>query len=194
MYEKLDLTHTFMKRLDFRIKDNPKIWTKLPRKADAAFDYLYQKLIEENEQIMALAEKKGCGPYDEPVRKKIRPAQEILLLLFRLDSQILNGGVTQFIWNAPFEIDDVEKAIKKLHLAELAVLYKKVDDRLMEKMKEWVALKQKWNANPDWGCFQKTYPLLALDWFDKAYMAKHRTKMVKALIAYILEHKVDLVR
>ena len=179
------------KRLDLRIKDDPAIWTKVPRKADAAFEYLYQKLIEENEKLMALADKKGCSPYDEPVRKKVRPAQQILLLLFRLDSQILNGGVTQFIWNAPFEIDDVEKAIKKLKLAELALIYKKVDDRLMEQMDEWVALKQKWNEKPDWKYFQKTYPLLGLEWFDKAYMAKHRSPMVKALITYVLEHKRD---
>ena len=51
--------------------------------------------------------------------------------------------------NAPFEIDDVEKAIKKVKQAELASIYKKVDDRLMEKMDEWVSLKQKWNE-PDW--------------------------------------------
>src|SRR5436190_18977194 len=143
-----------MKKLDLRIKDDPKIWAKVPRKADDAFDYLYQKLIEENEKMMALADKKGCGPFDEPVRKKVRPAQQILLLMYRLDSEILNGGVTQFIWNAPFEVDDVEKAIKKLKLAELAVLYKKVDDRVMEKLDEWVALKQKWNKKPDWGFYQ----------------------------------------
>src|SRR5262245_61106162 len=134
-----------MKRLDLRSKDEPKIWTKLPRKADAAFEYLYEQLIEKNKPMMALADKKGCGPYDEPVRKKVRPAQQVLLLLFRLDSQILNGGVTQFIWNAPFELEDVAKAIKKLGLAELGADYKKVDERLGERIKEWIPLKQKWN-------------------------------------------------
>ncbi len=182
------------KRLELRIKDDPTIWAKVPRKPDAAFEYLHQILIEENEKIMALADKKGCSPYDEPVRKKVRPAQQLLLLLFRLDSQILNGGVTQFIWNAPLEIHDAQKAIKKLKLAELSSIYKRVDDRLMEKMDEWLALKQKWNAKPDWKHFQKTYPLLDLEWFDKAYMAKHRSPMVKALIAYVLEHKKEFAR
>src|SRR6266404_4313587 len=101
-----------MKRLDLRIKDEPDIWAKLPRKPDDAFDYLYQKLIEENEEIMRLADKKGCGPFDEPVREKVRPAQRVLLLMYRLDSEILNGGVTQFCWNAIFEVNDVAKAIK----------------------------------------------------------------------------------
>ena len=182
------------KPLDLRIEDAPAIWTKVPRKADATFEYLYQKLIEENEGIMALADKKGCGPYDEPVRKKARPGQQMLLLLFRLDSEILNGGVTQFIWNAPFEIDDVGKAIKKLKLLELSADYKKVDDRLSEKMDEWVPLKQKWNEESDWKYFQETYPLLDLEWFDNAYMAKHRAPMVNALIAYVMDHKDDFVR
>jgi hypothetical protein len=183
-----------MKRPDLRLTGNPQILTKLPRKPDDAFSYLYEKLIEQNEHISKLADKKECGPYDEPVRKKLRPAQQVLVLMLRLDSQILNGGVTQFIWNAPFEIDDVEKAIKKLGLTELAKIYKKVDDRLMEKMDEWVALRQKWNTKSDWEDFQKTYALLDLDWFDKAYMAKHRSKMVKALIAYVVKHKADFVK
>jgi len=70
-----------MKPPDLRIKTDSRIWAKVPRKADDAFDYFYRKLIEENEKIMALAEKKGCGPFDEPVRKKLRPAQKVLALV-----------------------------------------------------------------------------------------------------------------
>ena len=43
------------KTLDLRIKDDPKIWAKMPRKADDAFDYLHRHLIEDNEKIMAIA-------------------------------------------------------------------------------------------------------------------------------------------
>jgi hypothetical protein len=185
-----------MKKIDVRTKNDPQIWAKVPRKADDAFDYLYRKLIEENGQIMALAEKAGCGPYDEPVRKKLRPAQKVLVLMYRLDSEILNGGITQFCWNAPFEINDVAKAIKTLRLPELAKLYKKVDARLEKKLDEWAALRNEWSnsANPDWGLFQQTYALLDLGWFDKAYMAKQRSEMVKALLSYVVGHKNDLVR
>lgn len=183
-----------MKRLELRIKNSPEIWSKLPRKPDAAFEYLYQVLVEGNEKLMAMSEKIGCGPYDEPVRLKTRPGQKVLLLIFRLDSQILNGGMTQFIWNAPLELDGAEKAIKKLKLPELAAHFDKVNDRITEKMDEWIALKQKWNKKPDWEHFQKTYPLLELEWFDKAYMSKYRTKLVKSLIAYVLDHKADFVR
>jgi hypothetical protein len=185
-----------MKQPNLRIKDDPKIWAKLPRKTDDAFVYLYQKLIEENEQIMALAEKHGCGPFDEPVRKKLRPAQRILALLFRLDSQILNGGITQFCWNAPFELNDVAKAIKTLGQSELAKIYKKMDARLEEKLDEWAELRNKWadSPNPDWKYFQQSYALLNLAWFDKAYMAKHRTGMIKALLEYITKRKSDFVK
>src|SRR5688572_19447024 len=113
------------KPLDLRTKDDPKIWAKLPRKADDAFNYLYQKLVEDNDVLGAFAEKKGCDPFEEAVRKKVSPSQEVLLLIYRMDSQILNGGLTQFVWNAPCEFEDAEKAIKKLEQSEFAKLYKK---------------------------------------------------------------------
>jgi hypothetical protein len=185
-----------MKKPDLRIKDDPQHWAKLPRKADDAFLYLYQKLIEENQKIMTLADRKGCGPFDEPVRKKLRPAQKVLVLMWRLDSQIQNGGITQFCWNAPFEINDVAKAINTLRLPDLAKLYKKMDARFEEKLDQWAVLRNQWaeSPNPAWELFQQTYALLALEWFDKAYMAKHRAAMVKAVIAYVLAHKKDFVR
>jgi hypothetical protein len=186
-----------MKKANYRINDNPEIWSKLPRKADDALDYLFQKLIEENEKIAALADKKDCGPFDEPVRKKVSRGQEILLLLYRLDSQILNGGVTQFCWNSPLEINDVAKAIGKLRQAELAQLYKKMDARLEENSDDWEDLWVKGHeagAKKGWEFFQKTYSLLNLGWFDKAYMKKHRAKMVKALLEFVLKHKTEFVQ
>lgn len=185
-----------MKKPDLRRKDDPKLWAKLPREADEAFEYLYLKLIEENDKIMALAEKHDCGPYDEPVRKKLRPAQKVLAVIFRLDSQILNGGIAQFCWNAPFEINDAAKAIKTLGQTELSKLYKKMDARFEEKIDAWAELRNHWadSPNPDWKYFQKSYKLLALGWFDKAYMSKHRKPLVKALLDYVLKHQRDFVK
>jgi hypothetical protein len=185
------------KTLDLRIKDDPNIWAKAPRKPDDAFDYYYQKLIEENEKLMALADKKGCGPFDEPVRKKANPAQAVLLLVYRLDSQILNGGITQFCWNAPFEANDVAKAIKKLEQPELAKLYRQCDARLEEKLDEWEDL---WVKGHDEGgkvgieCFHKTYALLDLGWFDKAYLKAHRASLVKALLQFVVKNKKRFVK
>jgi len=187
-----------MKKPDLRIKDEPQIWSRLPRKADDALDYLFRKLIEENGELAALAEKKDCGLFDAPVRKKVSPGQQVFLLLYRLDSQILNGGVTQFCWNSPLEISDVAKAIRTLRQRELSELYKRMDARLEEKVDEWEDL---WVKGHDassharrWKCFRKTCALLDLGWFDKAYMAKHRNKMVKALLKFILAHKSDFIR
>jgi hypothetical protein len=146
---------------------------------------------------MTLVEKKDCGPFDEPVRKKVSPAQEVFLLLYRMDSQILNGGVTQFVWNAPVEFDDARKAMKRLGQSELAELYKKAEDRVEEKMKDYEPL---WVKGHQVGgevgkeCFFKTYALLDLKWFDKAYLAKHRTKMVKALIDLVVKKKAEFVK
>jgi hypothetical protein len=185
-----------VKHPDIRTKDDPRVWAKVPRKADDAFDYFYRKLIEENPKIIALADKKGCGPFDEPVRKKLRPAQKVLALMWRLDSQILNGGITQFVWNAPFEVNDVAKAIKTLQLSELSKMYQKMDARLEAKLDEWAALRNQWEESPkhDWKLFQQSYALLDLGWFDKAYMAKHRSAMVKALLSYVVAHKNDFVK
>lgn len=185
-----------MKRLSHRIKDDPKIWKKLPAKPDAALEYLFEKLIEESETIGALVEKKGCSPFDEDVRKKVSSGQEMLLLMFRLDTQILNGGVTQFIWNSPLEMEDAGKTIKKLKQTELAKAYKKVEARVMEKLDEFANLRNKWaeSLEPDWAVFQESYKILQVDWFDELYMKKHRTDLVQAMIDYVLKHKDEFVK
>ena len=186
-----------MKKLTYRIKDDAKIWSNVPRKTDDAFDYLYQKLIEENEALIAIADKRGCGPYDAPVRKKVSPAQEVLLLIYRLDSQILNGGITQFIWNAASEFDDVEKAIKKLRQPEFGKLYKKMQDHAESKFDEWEPLYIKGHevgGKVGMECFHKNYALFGLKWFDKDYLAKHRTKLVKAINEFVVKNKKEFVK
>jgi len=186
-----------MKRKDYRIKDDPTIWAKVPRKPDDALDYLFQKLIEENEAIASLAAKHACDIFNKPVRKAVRPGQETFLLLYRLDFQILNGGLTQFFWNAFFEADDVKRPLKKLGLTDLLALYKKMEHDLTEdQMRAWAALYNEYHQSPkrDLALFQKTYAVLNLGWFDKAYLAKHRSRMVKTLLDFILAHKSDFVK
>jgi hypothetical protein len=186
-----------MKKLNFLIQDAPTIWTKIPRKADDALDYLYQKLIEDNEAILALADKKGCGYFEKPVRKKVSPAQEVLLLIYRLDSQILNGGITQFIWNSAGEFDDVEKAIKKLRQLEFARLYKKMADHADSRFEQFEPLYVKGHevgGKIGMDCFRKTYSVFGLKWFDKEYLSKHRAKLVQALVDFIVKNKKEFVR
>jgi len=93
-------------------------------------------------------------------------------------------------------MNDVAKAIKTLRLPELEKLYKKMDARLEEKLDEWATLRNKWDESPEsgWGFFQQSYKLLALGWFDKEYMAKRRSAMVKALLTYVVEHRRDFVK
>jgi hypothetical protein len=186
-----------MKKQNFRIQDAPKIWTKLPRNADDALDYLYQKLIEKNEAIISLADKKGCGLFEEPVRKEVSPAQKVLLLIYRLDSQILNGGITQFIWNSSSEFDDAEKAIKKLRLPECAGLYKRMMDHADSKFEEFEPLYTKGHeigGKIGMDCFRQACSVLGLQWFDKEYLAKHRSKLVKSLIDFVLKNKKEFVK
>lgn len=188
-----------MKKPDFRIKDDPTIWSKIPRKADDAFDYLFEKLIERNAPLMKLAEKHECGPWNEPVRKKIHAHQEVFVLIYRFDSQILNGGVTQFLWNC-FDDDInnvIDKGIEKLHLPELEKLYERMLEKLNEKFDEWDALHVKGHeAGGTVGiqCFTKTYKLLGLDWFNKEYLAKHRNKLIETTIQFVKENKHRFVK
>jgi hypothetical protein len=145
---------------------------------------------------MKIADKHGCGPYDQPVLKKLTAGQKLFVLIYRLDSQILNGGVTQFCWNAPLEFYDVQKAIQKLAQSELLKQYKKMDAVLVEHEDEFVDLYNKGHDAPGMGaqCFYKAYKLLKLSWFDKSYMSKHREKLVQALLKFVLAKKKDFVR
>jgi hypothetical protein len=185
-----------MKNLSYRITDDPKIWAKIPRKADDAFDYLYRHLIEENEALMSLAEKKDCAPFEGPVRKKVSRAQEVLLLIYRLDSQILNGGVTQFVWNSPFELDDVQKAAKRLGQIELLKLRKKLEVHLNDNEIEWTDLWNKGHTTQGMvkECFISFRALLGLKWFDKDYLKKHRAKLIDALVKFVIKNKKEFVR
>jgi hypothetical protein len=173
------------------VKDNPTIWSKLPRNSEDLMEHLFEKLILDNPKLTAHADKIGCGPYDEPMLKRLSPAQEVFVMIYRLDSQILNGGVTQFCWNAVEVMDEVEAAIKTLKQTDLGKDYEKVYSRLEEKQDEWVDL---WNAEEHRAeNFSKTYDLLAVRWFDKAYLSKHRAKLIKALLKYVLANKKEFV-
>ena len=185
-----------MKKSDFRRKDDPAIWSNVPRKADDAIEYLHQKLIEENPVIGKLTDKNGCAPFDEEVRKKLRPAQEILTLIYRFDSEIMCGAVAQFCWNSPFEMEGVEKAIKKLGQSDLLKLYDKLEDSLNAKEVEWAELWNKGHSIPGVGveCFCKFRALLNLRWFDRDYLTKHRTKLIKALIDFVIRNKREFVK
>src|SRR5262249_1506967 len=140
-----------MKKPDLRLKDDPTIWSKVPRKADDAVEYLYQRLLEDNPAIGTLADKKGCAPFDEDVRKKLRPAQEILALIYRFDSELMCGAVLQFIWNSPFELNPVEDAIKTLGQSDLFKLYEKLGVSLDAKEIEWTDLWKKGHSVPGSG-------------------------------------------
>jgi len=185
-----------VKKLDLRIKDDPAIWSKVPRKADDVIEYLYRKLIEENSAISALADKKGSAPFDEDMRKKLRPAQEVLALIYRFDSEIMCGAVAQFIWNSPFELDGVDKAIRTLKQSDLSKLFNKLGPCLDAREVEWTDLWNKGHSVPGSGieCFCAFRKLLNLSWFDKAYLAKHRTKLIAALLAFVLKNKREFVR
>ncbi len=115
-----------------------------------------------------------CNPhnlYEEPPESLTR-GQRLFLALGSFDSQVCNGGITQFFWNRPGGIPEVEQALQELNEVELRTLYVRAVNTLVGKEVDWAHLRAaayRDASNPDWDPFQQGYELLNLDWFDTAY-------------------------
>ena len=94
------------------------------------------------------------------------------LVLYVFDSQVCNGGITQFFWNYPQLVSSVEEALTKLGEAELHALFTRAVETVLGKRADWTKLREEAYRNPtapDWEPFRQSYDLLDLNWFDKAY-------------------------
>ena len=130
----------------------------------------YQALIEDNERL----------PYeiiDSAERlKELTAGQRMLIVLGTFDSQVSNGGVTQFLWNCPSLIFDVADSIAYLGLADLQANYDRALEMLVGKKDQWLALRKMHEDVPGsrmLESFQQSYELLDLRWFDNAYFDKY---------------------
>ncbi|MGV3606043.1 MAG: DMP19 family protein [Planctomycetaceae bacterium] len=168
-------------------------------------DGLYEALIDRNKRI-------GHEVYEQPERfKELMAGQRMLIQLGVFDSQVKNGGITQYFWNYAESIFDVADWIEALNLPELQANYDRALETLVGKKDQWIALRAEWNKrrdNPKWEAFQQTYELLDLAWFENAYFDKHgyneQQKWVRQsfglhhamqvrLVEYVRAHRTEFI-
>ncbi|OWK41620.1 hypothetical protein FRUB_03698 [Fimbriiglobus ruber] len=142
----------------------------IPADDEYPIDGYYETLIDRNERITHEV-------YEQPERlKELTAGQRMLIQLGTFDSQVKNGGVTQFFWNCTEHIFDVADWIEQLTLPELQANYDRALEALVGKKDRWLELRAEWiqgRDNPNWVSFRQTYELLELGWFDKTYFDKH---------------------
>jgi Domain of unknown function (DUF4375) len=177
----------------------------IPVDADYPIDGYYEALIERNERI-------GHEVYEQAERfKELTAGQRMLIQLGTFDSQVRNGGVTQFFWNCAESIFDVADWIEQLGVRELQTKYDRALEALVGKKDQWLELRAEWakgRDSPNWETFQQTYELLDLGWFDKAYFDKcgynerhewvvqsrglHHTLLTR-LAEYVRTHRAEFI-
>jgi hypothetical protein len=142
----------------------------IPTDEEYPIDGYYEALIDRNERL-------GHQFFEDAEQlKQLTIGQRMLIQLGTFDSQVKNGGITQFFWNCPESIFDVGDWLEYLGVPELQANYDRALEALVGKKDRWLALREEWakgRDNPNWETFQQTYELLDLGWFDKAYFDKH---------------------
>lgn len=141
----------------------------------------------------------------------LTPGQRLLIRLGTFDSQVKNGGITQFFWNCPQSIFDMADGVELLGETELLNNYERALEALVGKKDRWLELHEEWakgGDSPPWEAFQKTYELLNLEWFDTAYFDRqgydksgkwvvlsrglHHSLMTR-LAEYVREHPAEFI-
>ena len=168
-------------------------------------DGYYDALIDRNEQI-------GSEVYEQPERlKALTTGQRMLIQLGAFDSQVNNGGITQFFWNCSHSIFAVADWLEVLGMAELQANYDRALEALVGKKDQWLALRAEWNEGtepPQWETFQHTYELLDLKWFEQVYFDKYgynagqewvcqsaglQQVLHRRLVEYIRTHRAEFI-
>lgn len=155
-----------MREMDHRTEMSIADFEAIPFDPENPIDYYYDLLIDQNNRI-------DNRFFEEHERlQELTYGQRLLIQLGTFDSQVNNGGITQFFWNCPKLIFDVADCIEFLGETELWANYERALESLVGKKDRWLMLREEWrkaNNNPRWETFQETYKLLDLGWFDKAY-------------------------
>jgi hypothetical protein len=120
-----------------------------------------------------------CNPHNlyELPPESLTRGQRLFMSLGVFDSQVCNGGITQFFWNRPESVADVEEALRELGEADLLAHYSRAVETVIGKQADWVKLREAAYSDsktPDWEPFRQSYELLDLDWFEKAYFDRRR--------------------
>jgi hypothetical protein len=142
----------------------------IPADENYPIDGYYEALIDRNERLHHRFFE------DAKHLKELTTGQRLLIQLGTFDSQVKNGGITQFFWNCPDSIFDVADWLEYLGPPELQANYERALEALVGKKERWLALREEWakgGEGPDWELFRQSYELLDLGWFEDAYFDRH---------------------
>src|SRR5579871_980737 len=106
-----------MPRADSRRFMSVAEFNAIPVDPEYPIDRYYETLIDANERTSHA----GYGQPDQ--LKDLTAGQRMLIQLGIFDSQVKNGGITQFFWNCVGSIFDVGDWIQQLRLSELQANY-----------------------------------------------------------------------
>jgi hypothetical protein len=160
---------------DFRSRLGPAEFDSIPSDDEYPIDDYYDRLIASNDKLREMDDEFPRGVSDISFLRHLTRGQKLLLLIGGFDGQVKNGGITQFFWNCPERVFAVRDAIEFLGPPELLELYERAMESLIGKKDRWLALREECYSRPGgpaWEPFRKTYDLLDLDWFEKAYFDK----------------------
>ncbi|HEY1064501.1 MAG TPA: DUF4375 domain-containing protein [Pirellulales bacterium] len=155
-----------MPRSDFRCEMTNDEFAEIEVDADDPLESYYVPLIDENERIESRFLESEAG-WDE-----LTQGQRFLIRFGNFDSQVNNGGLTQFFWNSPESIFAVADDLERLGVPELFAPYVRAVETLVGKKDRWLALRETWASSaddPQWEAFRESYGVLDLGWFDDAY-------------------------
>jgi hypothetical protein len=155
-----------MRKAAYRAEMSPAAFEAIPTDADHPIDAYYDALIDGNKRITSRFYE------DHKQLRKLTQGQQLLFRLGTFDSQVKNGGITQFFWNCPESVFDVADDIELLGVPKLLRNYERALESLVGKKGRWLKLREEWakgKNNPPWEAFRESYELLDLDWFDDAY-------------------------
>lgn len=159
-----------MAEVDYRCVLSAAEFNAIPAHDEGPIDSYYEVLIDRNERL-------GHRFFEAAEHlKKLTMGQRLLIQLGTFDSQVKNGGITQFFWNCPESIFDVADWIEYVGVPELQTHYDRALEALVGKKDKWLALREEWargRDNPNWETFQQSYELLDLGWFEDAYFDKY---------------------
>jgi hypothetical protein len=147
--------------MDYRAEMTRNEFDAIPDYPDYPLDGVWEAVIDGNNHNL----------YELPWAHLTR-GQRLLLALGSFDSQVCNGGITQFFWNRPQQIGDIEEALRELNETELHSLFTRAVETVIGKQADWAKLRKEAYRTPDapdWEPFRQSYDLLDLGWFEKAY-------------------------
>jgi hypothetical protein len=159
-----------MDQTDYRAQMSSATFDAIAIDVDDPIDGYYDRLIDRNKRIDHRFFE------DHELLRELSRGQRLLIALGTFDSQVKNGGLTQFFWNCPESIFDVADDIEFLGDTQLLANYERALEALVGKKEQWLSLREEWakgRENPQWETFQATYELLDLGWFDDAYFDRH---------------------